>query len=224
MIRVLVADDHPVVRRGVMQVLAEEPDMEIVGEADSAAEVLRQVRKSSWDVLLLDIAMPGRSGLDVLGELKKLRPKLPVLVLSMHPEDQFGIRVLRAGAAGYMTKETVSAELATAIRRIFSGKKYISANLAERLASDLENGQERPVHEMLSDREFQVMQMISSGKMIKEIAAELTLSIKTISTYRTRILRKLKIQTNAELTIFALDHQLITPVPSPMELKDDTRN
>ena len=168
MIKVLVADDHPVVRRGIMQVLAEQPDIETVGEAENAAEVMRQISENSWDVLVLDISMPGRSGLDVLSEMKKIRPKLPVLILSMHPEDQFGVRVLRAGAAGYLTKDTVSAELVIAIRRVFSGKKYISVNLADRIAADLEAGVEKPAHETLSDREFQVLQMIANGKMIKE--------------------------------------------------------
>ena len=214
MIKVLVADDHPVVRRGVMQIVDEEPDMKVAGEANNAVEVLREIRARKWDVVVLDIAMPGRSGLDVLAELKKERPDLPVLILSMHSEDQFGLRVLRAGAAGYMTKETVPAELVKAIRKVFSGKKYISSSLAERLAYEVETRGDRPVHETLSDREFQVLQMIASGKMLKEIAGELSLSIKTISTYRTRVLKKMNMSSNAELTIFAIDNQLVAPFSS----------
>lgn len=211
MIKILVADDHPVVRRGLMQILSEERDMRVAGEANNAVEVLREIRARPWDVVILDIGMPGRSGLDVLAEVKRERPHLPVLILSMHSEDQFGVRVLRAGAAGYMTKESVPAELVKAIRNVFAGKKYISPALAQRLTYEMEASGEQPLHETLSDREFQVMHMIASGKMLKQIAGDLSLSIKTVSTYRTRVLKKMQMKTNAELTIFAMDNQLVIP-------------
>jgi DNA-binding NarL/FixJ family response regulator len=193
-----------------MQILAEEPDMKVVSEANNAGELLKELERQDCDVLVLDISMPGRSGLDVLGEIKKRHSNIPVLILSMHPEDQFGIRVLRAGAAGYMTKESVPAELVSAIRRVSTGKRYVSPTLADRIASELESGgAEKPLHENLSDREFQVLQAIASGKMIKEIASEFSLSIKTISTYRKRILDKMNMTNNAELIMFAMDNDLI---------------
>lgn len=208
-IKVLIADDHPVVRKGLRQILAEEADMDVPGEAHNAAEVLQAVESKNWDVLVLDITMPDRSGLDVLSQLKREHPKLPVLILSIHPEDQFAVRILKSGAAGYMTKETVPEELVNAIRKVFNGHKYVSSTLAERLASDLASENEKPLHETLSDREFQVMRLLASGKIVKEIAAELSLSVKTISTYRTRILEKMKMNTNAELAIFAMQNNLI---------------
>ncbi len=207
--KVLIADDHAIVRRGLKLILSEEFDRIIFGEARTGQEVLDLVWKQDWDIVVLDITMPGRSGLEVLKELKQLRPKLPVLILSMHSEDQFGMRVLKAGAAGYMTKENVPEELVKAIKKVLAGGKYISPGLAEQLAFNLEEDTGRPPHEKLSDREYQVMCMIASGRTVKEIADELALSIKTISTYRTRILEKLKMKSSAELTYYAVKNKLV---------------
>ncbi|MEM5786450.1 MAG: response regulator transcription factor [Syntrophobacteraceae bacterium] len=207
--KVLIADDHAIVRRGLKLILSEEFTRLVFGEARNGQEVIDQVSKQDWDIVVLDITMPGRSGLDVLKELKQLRPKLPVLILSMHSEDQFGMRVLKAGAAGYMTKENVPEELVKAIKKVMSGGKYISSYLAEQLAFNLEEDTERPIYEKLSDREYHVMCMIASGKTVKDIAKELSLSMKTISTYRTRVLEKLKMKSNAELTHFAVKNKLV---------------
>ncbi|MGA3116076.1 MAG: response regulator transcription factor [Syntrophobacteraceae bacterium] len=209
MMKVLIADDHAIVRRGLKLILSEEFSRIIFGEARNGQEVLDHVWKQDWDIVVLDITMPGRSGLEVLRELKQLRPKLPVLILSMHSEDQFGMRVLKAGAAGYMTKENVPEELVKAIKKVLAGGKYISPGLAEQLAFNLDEDTGRPPHEKLSDREYQVMCMIASGRTVKEIAVELTLSIKTISTYRTRILEKLKMKSSAELTYYAVKNKLV---------------
>jgi two-component system, NarL family, invasion response regulator UvrY len=208
MIKILIADDHPVVRRGLKQIVAEEPNMVVAGEAQNAKEVLELIRKQDWDVVMLDITMPDRSGLEVLKQLKKEYPKLPVLVLSVHSEEQYAMRVLKSGAAGYMTKESAPEELVRAIRKVVAGGKYVSSSLAERLAFDLESGEE-PLHETLSNREFQVMCMIASGKTVKEIADRLFLSVKTASTYRARILRKMKMKTNAELIYYAIKNRLV---------------
>jgi two-component system, NarL family, invasion response regulator UvrY len=209
MIKILIADDHPVVRQGLKQILAETRDIVVADEAASGQEVMKKVTKNDYDVILLDISMPGRNGLDILRELKSKRPKAAVLILSIYPEDQYAVRVLKLGAAGYLTKESVPEELITAIRKVAQGRKYISATLAEKLAVDLELNAEKPVHENLSDREYQVLCMISSGKRLKEIAEELSLSIKTISTYRTRILDKMKLRNNAELIRYALQNNLV---------------
>lgn len=207
--KVLIADDHAIVRQGLRLILSEEFSRIVFGEARNGQEVIDQVWKQDWDIVVLDITMPGRSGLDVLKELKQLRPKLPVLILSMHSEDQFGMRALKAGASGYMTKENVPEELVKAIKKALSGGKYISPGLAEELAFNLEEDSGRPLHEKLSDREFQVMRMIASGTTVKDIAKELALSIKTISTYRTRVLEKLKMKSNAELTHYAVKNKLV---------------
>jgi two-component system invasion response regulator UvrY len=209
MIKILIADDHPIVRRGLKQILAEEPDLAIAGEAQSSQEVLDLVRKRDWNVVVLDITMPGRGGLEILREIKKERPKLPVLILSMHPEDQYGVRALKAGAAGYMTKESAPEKLVQAIRKIMKGGKYVSPTLAEKLVLDLEKDTPEAPHETLSDREHQVMCMIASGKTVSEIAKDLFLSVKTISTYRSRILKKMKMKNNAELTHYAMKHRLV---------------
>jgi len=208
-IKILIADDHAVVRRGLKQILAEEPNMAVFGEACNAQEVLKNVREQNWDIVILDITMPDRSGLEVLKELKNIRPKLPVLILSIHPEEQYAVRVLKAGAAGYMTKESAPEELVKAVRKVIRGSKYISPSLAEKLAFDLETDSEKPLHETLSDREYQVMCMIASGKTVKEIAKKLYLSVKTISTHRARILGKMKMKTNAELTHYAIKNRLV---------------
>jgi DNA-binding NarL/FixJ family response regulator len=209
MIRILIADDHAVVRQGLKQILLEAFEPATFGEAGHAQEVLDQVRAQEWDVVILDITMPGRSGLEVLKELKQARPKLPVLVLSMHPEDQYAVRTLKAGAAGYMTKDSAPDELVGAVKKILRGGKYVSPSLAEKLAFSLDADTQRPPHESLSDREFQVMCMIASGKTVGEIADELCLSVKTISTYRTRILEKMNLKNNAELTHYAIQNRLV---------------
>lgn len=209
MIKVLIADDHTVVRQGLKNIIDQQRDMKVSGDVANAHEMLDQVRKQSWDLVILDITMPGKSGLDGLKELKLEKPRLPVLVLSMHPEDQYARRVLKAGASGYMTKETASEELVQAVRKIVSGGKYISSSLAETLAFDLGSPADAPVHELLSDREYQVLCMIASGKTVNEIGQSLSLSVKTISTYRTRILEKTKLRNNAELIHFAIQNNLV---------------
>ncbi|HYA85966.1 MAG TPA: response regulator transcription factor [Nitrospirota bacterium] len=209
MIRILIADDHAIVRKGLKQILAETSDMVVTGEASNGYEVLEKVRNGHFDVLLLDISMPGRSGLDILKELKAERPKLPVLVLSMYPEEQYAIRVLKAGASGYLTKESAPDELVVALRKVAQGKKYVSPSLAEKLAFDLEMDTTKPLHEMLSDREYQVLCMVASGKTVGEIAENLSLSAKTISTYRARILDKMNMKNNAELTHYAIQNKLV---------------
>jgi DNA-binding NarL/FixJ family response regulator len=208
MIKVLIADDHPIVRQGLRQILSATADMEVAGEAVNSQEALDQVRLGGWDVLVLDITMPGRSGFDILKELKYEQPNLPVLVLSIHAEEQLAVRVLKAGASGYLTKENAPEELVKAIRKVVSGGRYVSPSLAESLAFGLDTAPGRPRHETLSDREFQVMQLMASGKTLAEIAEELSLSAKTVSTYRTRLLEKLKLKTNAELMRYALDFGL----------------
>jgi two-component system invasion response regulator UvrY len=209
MIRILIADDHTVVRRGVKEIVSEEPDMVVAGEAHTAQEVLELVRTQQWDVVVLDISMPGRSGLDVLKELKQERPRLPVLVLSMHPEDQYAVRVLKMGAAGYLTKGSTSEELVKAIRKVVTRGRYVSPSLAEKLAVDLASNDERPPQETLSTREYQVLCLIGSGKGVTEIAAELSLSVKTISMYRARILEKMNMKNNAELIFYAIQNRLV---------------
>ena len=208
MIKILIVDDHAVVRRGLKQILAEEPDM-VFGEARNAREALKNVDEKDWDIVILDITLPDRSGLDVLGELKRVRSKLPVLVLSVHPEEQYAIRALRAGASGYINKMSASEEIVKAVRKVIKGGKYINQSLAERLATALEAGFEKPLHENLSDREYQVMCMIASGKTAKEIAKELYLSVRTIRTHRMRILEKMKMKSNAELIHYAIKNRLI---------------
>jgi two-component system invasion response regulator UvrY len=208
LINVLIADDHPVVRSGLRRILKDEIDMEVVGEAGNAQEAIDLGNKKECDVLLLDIELPGRSGLDALKELKKSRPKLPVLMLSIYPEEQFAVRVLRAGAVGYLTKESAPEELVRAIRAVHNGGKYISASVAEELSSELDRETSKAPHATLSDREFQVLKMIASGKAVSQVARELSLSVKTISTYRARILTKMGMKTNAELTHYAIENKL----------------
>jgi DNA-binding NarL/FixJ family response regulator len=207
--KILLADDHTVVRHGLKQILADEFKRATFGEARNAQEALDLVWNDNWDVVVLDITMPGRSGLEVLREIKKSKPKLPVLVLSMHPENQFAVRVLKRGASGYMTKESAAGELVGAIKKVLAGGRYVSASLAEKLATYLASDTQKPPQEMLSDREFQVLRLIASGKIVSEIAKELSLSVKTISTYRTRILEKMGLRNNAELMHYAMQHQLL---------------
>ncbi len=209
MIKILIADDHPIVRQGLKQILAEEPDMKVLGEASNGREVLGRIRKELYDVVLLDISMPGRDALEILKELKYLRPKLPVLILSTHSEDQFGPRVLKAGAAGYMTKESAPEVLVSGIRKVYRGGKYISPYLAEQLAVYLQADSEQPPHKILSDREYEVFRLLASGNTVTEIAKELCLSVRSISTYRARILEKMKLRTNAQLTHYAIKNSLV---------------
>ena len=196
-------------RHGLKQILADEFKRATFGEARNGQEVLDSVWKAMWDIVVLDITMPGRSGLEVLREIKKAKPKLPVLVLSMHPEDQFAMRVLKSGASGYMTKESAPAELVGAVKKIMGGGKHISTSVAELMATYINMDSSRPPHEQLSNREFQVMRMIASGKTVSEIARMLSLSVRTISTYRARILEKTGMKTNAELTHYAFQHSLV---------------
>ena len=211
MIRVLIADDHAVVRQGLKQILGDTPEMLVAGEATNGQEVLDKVRAEAWDVVVLDISMPDHNGLDILKQLRSERPKLPVLVLSMYSEDQFAVRVLKAGASGYLTKDSAPDELVKAIRKVVSGGTYVSAFLAEKLAMEIGIGTDsgKLPHEALSDREFQVLRLIAAGKSVKEIAAELYLSVKTVSTYRSRLLQKMNLGTNAELIHYAIQNRLI---------------
>jgi two-component system, NarL family, invasion response regulator UvrY len=206
---ILIADDHPVVRQGLRALLAAEPDMVVVGEARDANETLELARKLEWDVVILDYSMPGRGGLELLKELKSAYPQRPVLVLSMHPEDSTAVSVLRAGGAGYISKESASTELTDAIRKAVNGKRYVSATLAERLALELGGDSNKLPHESLSDREYRVMWLLASGKSIKQIARELSLSPNTVSTYRARILKKLNVESNAALVRYAISHRLM---------------
>jgi len=209
MIRVLIADDHAIVRRGLIEILLRELKDPVCGEAENAQQVLAQVQSQPWDMVILDVSMPGRSGIDVLTDLKVAKPKLPVLVLSMHPEDQYGKRVLKAGAAGYMNKNSAPEELIKAIRKVLAGGRYVSQALAEKLALDLSEKHVQLPHESLSAREFEVLRMIASGKTVSQIADGLHLSVATISTYRARILEKMKMTTNAELMQYALRNRLV---------------
>lgn len=206
---ILIVDDHAIVRHGLRDLLAARFPQAVFGEGRNGQEALEQVGREKWDVMLLDIALPGRSGLDVLKQIKTLHPDLKVLVLTMHPEDQYALRVLKIGAAGYLTKETASAEVVNAINKVLSGGKYVSAALAERLARDLRAPEDKAPHEILSDQEHQIMRLIAAGKSVKEIGFELSLSVKTISTYRTRLLKKLNFKTNAEVIRYAMREGLV---------------
>src|SRR5579859_6304394 len=209
MLKVLIADDHAVVRQGLRRILTEIPELNVVGEAQDGQSALSLVRAEPWDVLVLDLSMPGRGGLDILKEVRRERPETRVLVLSMHPEDQFAVRMLKAGAAGYLTKESAGNELVGAIEKVVGGGRYISSSLAERMASYLDLDVQKAPHERLSDREFLVLRMIASGKTVSRIAQELFLSVKTISTYRARVLEKMDMQNNAELTHYAVQKGLV---------------
>lgn len=208
MIRVIIVDDHEIVRKGLIQIMAEVPDIEVRGEAGDAHEALALVRAGCCDVALIDLTMPGKSGLELLQELKREFPRLPVLVLSMHSEDEYAVRVIKAGAAGFLTKRSAPKELIGAIRKVYQGGRYISTPVAEALASSIQTGGEGAPHEKLSDREFQVMMKIASGRSLREIAEELSLSEKTIGTYRTRVLEKMGMKKNVELVRYALLNNL----------------
>ena len=209
MIKVLIADDHNLVRKGLKRILLDTEWIAAVDEAKDSQEAVLKVSSKEYDVVLLDISFPGRSGIDTLKQLRCLKPKLPVLILSMHPEEQYAVRSIRAGASGYLTKESAPEELIEAIRRVTTGRKYITSSLAERLAMGTEEQSEEPLHKSLSDREYQVMCMIGSGKTVKEIAEALSLSVKTISTHRVRILRKMRMKNNAHLTHYAIKQGLV---------------
>jgi DNA-binding NarL/FixJ family response regulator len=221
MIRVLVADDHPIVREGVKQILSDTDDIVVSDEASTGKEAIELTQRNSYDVVLLDISMPGRDGLETLRDLRAARPKTPILILSIYPEEHYAVRVLRAGASGYVAKASAPDELIAAIRKVAAGGRYISPKAAERLTYELDKDFTKPPHELLSDREYQVMRMLATGKTIKEIASDLCLSIKTVSTYRGRVFEKLGILTNAALVIYAIKNGLIDegqmPHPEPDE-------
>jgi DNA-binding NarL/FixJ family response regulator len=209
MINVIIADDHPIVRAGLKQIIAEDAGLSAASEAGNGRELLALMRRSAYDVVLLDLTMPGMDGLDVLKQLKVEFAAVPVIILTVHPESQYALRLLRAGASGYLTKESAPDELIAAIRKVHRGGKYISPSLAEKIAFALDGAADRPLHETLSDREFQVLCMLASGKTVSEIAAELALSVKTVSTYRSRVLEKMQMRTNAELTHYAIQNSLV---------------
>jgi two-component system, NarL family, invasion response regulator UvrY len=207
--KVLIADDHPILRTGLKQILTAEPDIEVVGEVANGIELLDFLRKHSCDLVLLDISMPKRGGLDVIDEIKQLRHNIGILILSIYPEEQYAIRALRAGASGYLTKASAPNDLIHAIRKVLSGGKYISLSLAEILASEIDPYACQQPHKRLSDREYQVMCMLATGKTVTEVANELNLSVKTISTHRTRILEKMNMKNNAQLTFYAVENHII---------------
>jgi DNA-binding NarL/FixJ family response regulator len=209
MIRIIIVDDHTIVRKGIQQLLEDTEDIRIQGEAHNAAEMFKKLEKENFDLILLDISLPGRSGVEALKQLKELHPDIPVLILSMYPEDQYALRVMKAGASGYLTKESAPDELVQAIRTVSKGKKYISTSLAEALADHINGYSEKPGYKKLSDREFEVLKRIGSGQTLTEIAEELSLSVKTISTYRSRILNKLDLKNNSDIVRYTLKNQLL---------------
>ena len=209
MLRILIADDHAIIRKGLKQILLEEYPSAKIEEVNDAEAAINKTITSEWDILICDLSMPGRSGLDVLLHVKQNLLKLPVLILSIHPEEQYAIRALKAGAAGYLSKDAATEELVKAVQRILQGRKYISSSLAEIMASELDQDTSKPPHELLSDREFHVFKLIADGKSVSEIAEQLSLSITTVSTYRSRILEKMEIKTNADMTRYALENKLI---------------
>lgn len=209
MIRIFIADDHPLIRKGLKEIFEVEDDMKIIGDASSANEALGKIDKSKPDILITDLSMPGRSGLDLINDLKRLFPKLPVLILTMHPEERFAVRALKTGACGYLTKDTNPEELIKAVRKIAAGGKYITHTLAEKLAMELDRELNKLPHEVLSDREFQIMRMIARGIKVSEIAKELSISTRTVATYRLRILTKMNLKSNADIVLYAHDNQLL---------------
>lgn len=209
MIRIVIADDHEIVRAGLKQIIADEDDMEVAGESNSGEKLIELIKKNDYDVVLLDLKMSGMNGIEVMKHIKIMKPEMPVIVLSMHAEDQYAVRTIKAGASGYITKETAGDNLIAAIKKVVSGGKYISPTLAETLADSIASGGGELPHEHLTDREFQVMCMIASGKTVSEIGAELFLSVKTISTYRQRILEKMNMKNNSELTHYVIKNNLL---------------
>jgi two-component system, NarL family, invasion response regulator UvrY len=208
MIRLLIVDDHAVVRRGLRQIIAETGDIAVNGEAETGSQAIKTARQEEFDVMLLDISLPDKNGIEVLKQIKKEQPRLAVLMLSTYGEREFAVRALKAGASGYLTKQSAPEQLVTAIRHVAAGKKYVSPALAEELANAMGVDTDKPLHETLSDREFQTLRLIASGKTLSGIAAELCLSPKTISVYRSRLLEKLKLKTNSDLTRYAINNHL----------------
>lgn len=209
MMKILIIDDHEIVRQGLKRILVENPRISVTGEASNGADALEMIDRERYDVVVLDISLPGRNGLDVLKDIKTAHPSLPVLILSMYPEEQYAVRALKDGASGYVTKDTVHNDLIEAIAVVSAGRNYITPSLAEKLSHEIKPNADRPSHENLSDREFQVLCLIARGNTVKSIAEKLHLSVKTISTYRTRILEKMGLKTNAALTQYAFRHGLV---------------
>ena len=207
--RILITDDHNVVRRGLKQILQTEFPSAFIDEGSDAEMLIKKVIKEQWDLIITDISMPGRSGLDAVQQIKLDFPKLPILVLSGHPEEQYAMRVLKAGASGYLNKDADPDELIKAVHRILQGKKYITPTIADQLIADLDKTSDKQAHELLSDREFEVFKLIAGGKSVSDIAAQMILSVTTVSTYRSRILMKMNLKTNAELTMYAIEHKLL---------------
>jgi two-component system, NarL family, invasion response regulator UvrY len=209
MIRILIADDHTVVRKGLRQILAEEFSDAHIEDVPDAEELIKKVLKQKWDIVISDLTMPGKSGLDALQYIKQNYPSIPVLILSIHPEEQYAIRVLKAGASGYLSKDTAPEELVTAVKRVLQGKRYITLSIAEKIADTLDPAAEKKLHETLSDREFNVFKMIAAGRAVSEIAESLSLSVTTVSTYRARIMTKMNMKSNANLTLYAIENKLL---------------
>ena len=209
MINIVIVDDHAILRRGLSQIISESGDMKVVGEAENSAQALRLLREQPCDVMLLDITLPDRNGIETLKLVRKEQPKLPVLMLSMHPENQYALRALKAGAAGYLTKQSAASQLVSAIRQVNSGRKYVTPAVAEELANSFDRDSERPAHEQLSMREYQTMCMIASGQSLTDMAARMSLSVKTVSVYRARVLEKMRLKNNAEITHYAIKNQLV---------------
>ncbi len=209
MMKILIADDHSVVRRGLRQILLEGFPGSEIKEVGDAEDMVKQVINDTWDVVISDLSMPGRTGLEALQQIKQIEPKLPVLILSIHPEEQYALRALRAGASGYLSKDMAPDELVNAVQRVMMGKKYITASIAEKLASSFDQDSDRPPHELLSDREFTVLKMLAKGKSVSEIAEAMFLSVTTVSTYRSRLLAKMNMKNNADLTLYAVENKLI---------------
>lgn len=209
MVRFLIADDHTIVRRGLRQILLEGFPAAHIEEVGDAEDMVKKIIQREWDVVISDLSMPGRSGLEALQQIKQIQPKLPVLILSIHPEEQYALRVLKAGAAGYLSKDLAPDELVNAVQRVMLGKKYITASIAEKLASVLDNDSDKLPHEFLSDREFSVLKLLASGKSVSDIAESLFLSVTTVSTYRARIMAKMNMKSNADLTLYAIENKLL---------------
>ncbi len=209
MLRILIADDHSVVRKGLRQILLEGFPTASIEEVGDAEDMIKKVLSAEWDVVISDLSMPGRSGLEALQQIKQIQPKLPVLILSIHPEEQYAIRVLKSGAAGYLSKDLAPEELVNAVQRVMLGKKYITASVAEKLASVFDQDNDKAPHESLSDREFSVLKMLAKGKSVSEIAELLFLSVTTVSTYRARIMSKMNMKSNADLTLYSIEHKLM---------------
>jgi DNA-binding NarL/FixJ family response regulator len=209
MIRILIADDHAIVRKGIQQILSEGFPDAAIDEVANAEAMISKIMESEWDVIISDLSMPGRSGLEAIPQIKQINPKLPVLIMSIHSEDHYAIRVLKAGGSGYLSKDLAPDELVTAVKRVLTGKKYITANVAEKLASMVDNAEDKPLHQMLSDREFTVLQLLGSGKSLSEIAESMILSINTVSTYRSRILMKMNLKNNTDITLYCIENKLM---------------